>query len=147
MSGSRGKMNRDWWNKVEEAYHAARELSGKKRSRFLDEACRTDAAMRRQIEVLLEQDENPNTFLNRPAVKTDSDYRQLDKRPAWWMYVVAASFLLLHLVEDYLTVWGPAFPEGLATAFERGTMRVRSVMPGTMFGRAGLQAGDRVVAL
>ena len=54
----------DWWNKVEQAYHAARELSGDERSRFLVAACSSDAAMRQQIEVLLEQDENPDSFLN-----------------------------------------------------------------------------------
>src|SRR5690348_9676458 len=57
-------MSSDWWKRVEEAYHAAREMSGQERSRFLDAACGSDAAMRRQIMVLLEQDENPDSFLN-----------------------------------------------------------------------------------
>src|SRR6266850_3306389 len=69
-------MDNEWWKKVEEAYHAARELSGEERSRFLDAACKADAAMRRQIEVLLQQDENPDSFLNRPAVESLRVHRE-----------------------------------------------------------------------
>src|SRR3989442_13896629 len=61
-------MNGEWWKKIEDAYHTARELSGEERSHFLDGACKADAAMRRQIEVLLQQDENPDSFLNKPAL-------------------------------------------------------------------------------
>jgi predicted ATPase len=61
-------MSSEWWKKVEAAYHGARELDGEERSRFLDAACMADAAMRRQIEVLLQQDKNPDSFLDRPAV-------------------------------------------------------------------------------
>src|SRR2546428_933682 len=61
-------MNGEWWKKIEDAYRTARELSGEERSHFLDGACKADAAMRRQIEVLLQQDENPDSFLNKPAL-------------------------------------------------------------------------------
>src|SRR5438128_2666800 len=59
MSGEtqRERINNEWWKKVEEIYHTARELNGEARSPFLDTACKADAAMRRQIEVLLQQDE------------------------------------------------------------------------------------------
>src|SRR5712691_11586606 len=73
-------MDSEWWKKVEEAYHTARGLSGEERFRFLDAACKADAAMCRQIEVLLQQDENPDSFLNRPAVQS-RDYATV-KRPA-----------------------------------------------------------------
>ena len=63
----------DWWNKVEEAYHAARELSPDERSRFLASACGPDAGLRRQIEVLLQQDENPDSFLNTRSVREKLD--------------------------------------------------------------------------
>src|SRR5262245_49089776 len=58
----------DWWEKIERAYHAARALKDEERSRYLDEHCGLDAAMRRQIEALLQQDNNPNSLLNRAAV-------------------------------------------------------------------------------
>jgi Tol biopolymer transport system component/predicted Ser/Thr protein kinase len=56
------------WDKIERLYHAARELDGDERARFLDEACRSDAEMRRQIDELLKQDRQ-DSFLNTPAVE------------------------------------------------------------------------------
>jgi eukaryotic-like serine/threonine-protein kinase len=64
----RQTTNSEWWKKVEELYHTARELRAEERTRFLDTACMADAPMRRQIEVLLRQDENTDTFSNRSAV-------------------------------------------------------------------------------
>src|SRR6266542_341715 len=58
------------WQAIEAAYHAARDLSDEDRSRFLDERCGSDRAMRRQIDVLLAQDKNLTSFLNRPAVES-----------------------------------------------------------------------------
>jgi len=57
-------MKTDWWKRVEDAYHHARELSGQERSHFLDQTCGSDAAMRGQIEALLQQDQSPNSLLN-----------------------------------------------------------------------------------
>jgi tetratricopeptide (TPR) repeat protein/tRNA A-37 threonylcarbamoyl transferase component Bud32 len=62
-------MNSEWWKKVEDMYHKARELAAAERSRFLDAACGADLMMRRQIEVLLRQDENPDSLLNKPALE------------------------------------------------------------------------------
>src|SRR5881394_2168226 len=62
-------MSSEWWKKLEETYHAAHELSGEERSRFLDAACGSDAALRHQIEVLLQQDEVPDSLLNTEAIK------------------------------------------------------------------------------
>src|SRR5262245_49932271 len=106
--------------------------------------------------------ESPNSFSKTPAVTGSSVHpasewadgnaspdrfqlRRLTHR--WWMYVVALSFLSLHLVEAFLVVWGPAYPEGMVSVFEDGAMVVRSVGSGTMFEREGLQAGDRVLTV
>jgi eukaryotic-like serine/threonine-protein kinase len=62
-------MKADRWEKIESAWYHARNLKGQERSRFLDDLCGSDAAMRQQIEALLQQDEDPNSFLNRPAVQ------------------------------------------------------------------------------
>ncbi len=61
-------MSHEWWDKVEKLYHAARELDVERRSRFLDESCASDDAMRRKVEALLEQDGKPETFLGTPAL-------------------------------------------------------------------------------
>jgi hypothetical protein len=58
------------WQAIEDAYHVARDLSDEDRSRFLDERCGSDRAMRQQIDVLLAQDTNLTSFLNRPAVES-----------------------------------------------------------------------------
>src|SRR5436309_7335366 len=70
----------------------------------------------------------------------------ISQRP-WWMYTVAASFLFLHLMEGYLVVWGPAFPQGLNATFERGRLRLHSIEAETVFSRAGLRAGDQILAV
>src|SRR5262245_10694655 len=67
------------------------------------------------------------------------------QRPPWWMYVVAASYLCIHLIQGYLFFWGPANPVGLEAVFESGAMRVRSVESETPFARAGLLAGDHLL--
>ena len=38
--------DREWWNKVEELYHAARELDAEQRAGFLDQACDSDPSLR-----------------------------------------------------------------------------------------------------
>src|SRR5262249_35067794 len=65
----------DRWDQIEHVYHAARDLAGVARVRFLDAHCGPDAAMRQQIEALLEQDESPDSFLNRPAVHLAAGWR------------------------------------------------------------------------
>ncbi len=66
-------MNSEWWKKLEAAYHTARELSGEERSRFLDAACAGDDVMRRQIDVLLGQDESPDSFLKTRVTESFND--------------------------------------------------------------------------
>jgi serine/threonine-protein kinase len=72
----------DRWERIEKAYHSARGLRGEDRSRFLDEQRGLDSAMRRQIEALLEHDDVPNSFLNRPALELAADWESLVGRPA-----------------------------------------------------------------
>jgi hypothetical protein len=67
----------DRWEKIESAYHIAHDLSTEDRSRFLDEQCGSDSAMRRQIEALLAQDENLTSFLDQPAVGLETDSRSI----------------------------------------------------------------------
>jgi eukaryotic-like serine/threonine-protein kinase len=58
---------KDDWSAIEEIFHAARELHGEARSKFLDKACGLDDAVRRNVEVLLERDEKDATLLDRSA--------------------------------------------------------------------------------
>src|SRR5262249_35213290 len=70
-------MKTDWWEKTERAYHVARGLKDEERSRFLDDVCGSDAAMRLQIEAVLQQDDISNSFLNRPAAELASEWPSL----------------------------------------------------------------------
>jgi len=70
-------MSSDRWKQIEEAYHGARDLSGEERSRFLDQRCGSDQALREQIERLLAQDENVSGFLNRPAIEFATELRSV----------------------------------------------------------------------
>jgi serine/threonine protein kinase len=58
---------KDEWGIIEEIFHAARELHGEARSKFLAEACGSDDATRRKVEALLERDERERTFLDQSA--------------------------------------------------------------------------------
>jgi eukaryotic-like serine/threonine-protein kinase len=59
----------DRWEQIENAYHGARGLRGEERSRFLDHLPGLDRATRRQIEVLLAQDDDAGGLIDRPAVE------------------------------------------------------------------------------
>ena len=65
----------------------------------------------------------------------------------WWMFAVAASYIALLALIPYLVIWGPADLDGLSASFENGAMFVRVVEPETPPARAGLQVGDRVLAI
>src|SRR5262245_26441998 len=67
----------DRWEQIEHAYHGARDLAGEERTRFLDDYCGSDIAMRAQVEALLAQDENPISLLNRPVLDWSGEWRSL----------------------------------------------------------------------
>jgi tRNA A-37 threonylcarbamoyl transferase component Bud32 len=73
--------------------------------------------------------------------------RKSARRPAWWMYVVAASYAVTFGLILYQIVWGPAELRGFAAAFTEGTMMIRSVTAGSPESNGGLRPGDRVVAI
>jgi eukaryotic-like serine/threonine-protein kinase len=57
------------WQEIERLYHAARELDGSKRAEFLAKACAGDDSLRHEVELLLAQDEEAGSFLERPALE------------------------------------------------------------------------------
>jgi serine/threonine-protein kinase len=66
------------------------------------------------------------------------------------MYVVASSFLVLHGLTPYVVIWGPAEVVNLGqlgVTFDERGLRIRSVADGTPHRAAGLQTGDRVLAV
>ena len=73
--------------------------------------------------------------------------RKSARRPAWWMYAIAASYAVTFGLILYQTVWGPAELRGFAAAFTDGTMVIRSVEAGSPESNGGLRPGDRVVTI
>jgi tRNA A-37 threonylcarbamoyl transferase component Bud32/membrane-associated protease RseP (regulator of RpoE activity) len=69
------------------------------------------------------------------------------RRPPWWMYVVAASFLGLYAFLPYLVIYGPADPERFDARFTGAATEIRAVTPGSQVDLAGLRAGDVVTAI
>jgi S1-C subfamily serine protease len=63
------------------------------------------------------------------------------------MYVVATTYVFNFGLTVYLLLYGPAQLNGFSTKFADGTMTIRSVSAGSPESRAGLRAGDRVMAI
>jgi eukaryotic-like serine/threonine-protein kinase len=67
-------------------------------------------------------------------------------RAPWWLYVIAASFLGYFTLQVYTYIWGLE-NIGLESDYSNGSMLVRKVSPKGAGARAGLRAGDRIVAV
>lgn len=63
----------------------------------------------------------------------------LRSRPRWWMYVIAAVYVLTFLFNARQEFWGPA-NAGWVPSWP--TFRVAAIVPGTPMDKAGLRAGD-----
>jgi tRNA A-37 threonylcarbamoyl transferase component Bud32 len=68
------------------------------------------------------------------------------QRAPWWLYLVAASFLGFFTLEIYTNIWGPVWI-GFQSDYSNGSMFLRKVSPEGAGARAGLQTGDRIVAI
>jgi hypothetical protein len=73
--------------------------------------------------------------------------RHVARRPTWWMYLVAASYLVTFGLIGYLIVYGPADLNGFSMRFVDGTMTILSSTEGSPEARAGLREGDRVLTI
>ena len=61
-------MTPERYQQVGQLYHEALDLTLEKRGAFLDEACRDDGELRREVEALLASHEQAGAFLNVPAL-------------------------------------------------------------------------------
>ena len=60
-------MTRPAWARVEELYHAALEKDAAEREAFLDEACRGDEALRREVQSQLGYEREAEPLMEQPA--------------------------------------------------------------------------------
>jgi eukaryotic-like serine/threonine-protein kinase len=57
------------WQEIERIYHAAREMGKSARAEFLAKSCAGDAGLRREVESLLVQADQHESFLQSPAIE------------------------------------------------------------------------------
>ena len=67
-------------------------------------------------------------------------------RPPWWMYILAASLLGNFFLNIYSSLWGPERPFSQYN-FARDALVVEEVLPNSSGDQAGIQVGDRVLAI
>ena len=70
-------MTSDHWAEVERIFHTALELDAGDREAFLEQACRSDDALGREVRSLLNHAETTGAFLERPALEEEAkDFSQ-----------------------------------------------------------------------
>ncbi len=62
-------MTSERWPEIERLCHAALERDERERAAFLEEACKGDESLRREVEFLLEQETEAEDFLEAPALE------------------------------------------------------------------------------
>jgi len=96
-------MNAERLRQIEELYHSARERGPGERSAFLAEACRSDAELRRKVELLLAQD----------VSNDDAVGDKILDRPAW---------------EEAPSLLGPPESEHLIPGAQLGPYRIEAAL-------------------
>ncbi|HET8674453.1 MAG TPA: protein kinase, partial [Blastocatellia bacterium] len=62
-------MRRERWQQIDRLLEAALERDPAEREAFLDQACGSDEALRKEVESLIGYDEQAQSFIERPAVE------------------------------------------------------------------------------
>jgi hypothetical protein len=57
----------DRWQTIKELFHASLEREPDQRPSFLDDACRGDDSLRREVELLVAANEKDGSFIDSPA--------------------------------------------------------------------------------
>jgi len=60
-------VNAERWQQVNDLFHAATELAPEERAAFLDQACRGDESLCREVKSLLSSHERKKIFIESPA--------------------------------------------------------------------------------
>ena len=68
------------------------------------------------------------------------------RRTPWWLYVVAASFCGYFVLNLYPEFKGPELL-GIDADYAGSRMVLRNILPNSPGARAGLQPGDRIIAV
>ena len=71
-------MGPERWQKIEQLYHLTLEREENQRAAFLCEVCAGDAALQREVESLLAQDRQADSFLESPAIDVAAKAMAMD---------------------------------------------------------------------
>jgi eukaryotic-like serine/threonine-protein kinase len=88
-------MQSKYWPRAEELFHRALELEPGQRRSFLDEQCRGDEELRREVESLLEFDGKAEDFIESPAIKV-ADQLLAEKEQSQSQELVHNSAVISH---------------------------------------------------
>ena len=156
-------MTPERWRRIEQVYHAALARDESQRAAFLRDACAGDEALRHEVASLLDQQEDAEGFLEAPAFEVAANVLAEDHGPSlasrqgadrmprprapWWIHLCAASFLGYFALVTFSSYYPPA-----GVGVRIGTTRtdgliVASVIADLEADRAGVQQGDRLVAI
>ncbi|HTY61758.1 MAG TPA: protein kinase [Acidobacteriota bacterium] len=168
-------MKPERWREIERIYNSALDLEPARREAFIEQACRGDESLRREVEGLFKNHTEADDFFESPAVDVLARQFAADSAPSknkplaplsqvgrdfgkkplkhapWWMYAIAAAFLICAAVRHYVAFktpianmgWnGPAVTDksGLTIGYE-----VKYLQADSIEARAGLEVGDIVL--
>jgi eukaryotic-like serine/threonine-protein kinase len=75
-------MKPERWQKIDEIFHAALQCKPEERKAFIDEACRDDEDLRRELESLLAEESGADNFIEEPAMEVVAMDLADDRREA-----------------------------------------------------------------
>jgi hypothetical protein len=155
-------MTPERWRQVTELFHAALARDESQRAAFLSDACAGNQALRHEVESLLEQKDSEG-FPEGPSFEVAANSSTGDDlfpasgqgadctprpRAPWWIHLCAASFLGYFGLVQFSAFYPPDFGgiEGIDNARPDGVIVTR-VAADSEAGRAGVQPGDRILAI
>src|SRR5438045_493757 len=74
----RNLMNAQRWQQVNDLFHSAVERAPEERAAFVDEACRGDESLCREVKSLLASHQRTENFIESPAFETDPELLSSD---------------------------------------------------------------------
>ena len=102
-------MNAERWQKIERIFHAALEAESGLRAAILEDSCRDDESLRRQVEILLANYQNAGAFIEIPAfatAKSASDTEQISSNSEQVGFLAPGAVIAQYRVLEKIGVGG-----------------------------------------